>query len=143
MANEPDLIQRLLLDFNVVSDLTVDFQSLENDVEVEFGTIYTFNNSRILYATTATWNSKPTLVSERGYMYVYSDWKQNEQQQNIAGFKFGDGLAYVIDLPFVDDQLWTHINNNVIHVTQQEREFWNNKVSIRDVQNENLIFTTQ
>lgn len=141
MANEPDLIQRLSVDFTVISDLTVDFQSLSNDVEAQFGTVYTFSNSRILYATTATWNSKPTLMSERGYMYVYSDWKQNDQQQNIAGFKFGDGLAYLIDLPFVDDPLWTHIANDVIHITQSEREFWNNKVSIQAVQDGNLIFT--
>lgn len=41
------------------------------------------------------------------------------------------------------DELLTHIQNNNIHVTSQEKEFWNNKLNVTDFQevtNETLIF---
>lgn len=56
-------------------------------------------DSKVLYDTTENWNSKPSLVGKRGYIYIYSDW-QLVGDQYIAGFKVGDGNAYLIDLPF-------------------------------------------
>lgn len=98
----------------------------------------------VLYNTTATWNSQPQLVSAQGFIYVYTDYKKNDQQQDIAGLKFGDGSAYLIDLPFIDEILYEHLNDNIKHITQQEREFWNNKVRCyADPNNpDKLIFTT-
>jgi len=98
----------------------------------------------VLYNTTATWNSQPSLVSAQGFIYVYTDYKKNDQNQDIAGLKFGDGSAYLIDLPFIDEVLYEHLNDNIKHITQQEREFWNNKVRCyQDPNNpDNLIFTT-
>ena len=63
----------------------------------------------------------------------------------IPGIKIGDGLAYLIDLPFTDSELIDHINNTTIHVTAEEKNFWNNKnrVFISPQDEENLIFTTQ
>lgn len=176
MADEPDIIQKLSVDFNVVNDISVDFTSSPQPVsagfvsdapvnaefnsgeavnaefasnvqplDAQFGTIYVVSgDSHVLYATTATWNSQPSLISDRGYIYIYSDYKQNEQGQNIAGMKVGDGNAYLIDMPFTDEVLYEHLADTVHHITQQEREFWNNKVRcyMSDVQDDILVFTT-
>jgi hypothetical protein len=44
----------------------------------------------------------------------------------------------VQDLPFVDENLramlLAHINNNNIHVTTQEKEFWSNKINLDDAE---------
>lgn len=159
------------------------------------------DNCKVLYGTSAYWNSQPTLMSKRGYIYIYSDWKEIDDQY-IAGFKAGDGTSFLIDLPFdndcskifyktrnewnadptlktksgyiyiysdayrindnvypsfkigdgnsflidmpfFDEKMLEHINNHVIHITQEEREFWNNKVRsyISESDAENIIFT--
>lgn len=145
MANEPDIVQKLSVDFRVVNDLSVDFSNTDQQIQADFGSVYVVGGDcRVLYATTATWNSQPQLVSDRGYIYLYADYKQNSQGQNIAGMKVGDGRSYLIDMPFTDSLLYDHANNTVIHLTQEEREFWNNKVRCYiDPNNEqNIIFTT-
>lgn len=141
--NEPDLIQRLSADFNVVGNLEVGFDNVTG-IDAQFGSVYVVEaNNRVLYASTATWNSQPTLIGERGYIYIYSDWKQDGQGRNIAGFKIGDGNAYLIDAPFTDEATWEHIEDRVIHITQEEREKWNNKVTcyLSEVQDDTLIFS--
>lgn len=177
MANEPDIIQKLSVDFNVVTGIDVDFNSVPQPVQVqtnanaqvnaefnsnapisarfnsnvlpleaEFGTVYVVSGDcKVLYASTATWNSQPQLISARGYLYIYSDHKQDEHGQNIAGMKVGDGSAYLIDMPFTDDLLYSHIENGEIHITPEERAFWNNKVRcyVDPLNEENLIFSTQ
>ena len=54
----------------------------------------------------------------------------------VPGVKIGDGQTYVQDLPFVDAELretiMNHINNQDIHVTLQEKLFWNNKLNVDD-----------
>ena len=146
MANEPDIIQRLSVDFNVVNDISIDFNASPQPIEAQFGTVYVVGGDcRVLYATTATWNSQPQLVSARGYVYIYSDYKQNDQNQNIPGLKIGDGNAYLIDMPFSDELLYDHIIDRTVHITQEERESWNNKVRcfMSEVQDDILIFTTE
>lgn len=177
MADEPDIIQKLSVDFNVVNDISIDFTSQPQPVQVQmtgtqeidanldsnadinaqfisnvqpieaqFGTVYVVGGDcHVLYATTETWNSQPQLISDRGYIYIYCDYRQNSQGQNIASAKIGDGNAYLIDLPFVDQLVYEHISDNIRHITQDEREFWNNKVRcyMSEVQGDNLIFTTE
>lgn len=146
MANEPDIIQKLSVDFYVINDISIDFNA-SPQLEAQFGSVYVVGGDcRVLYATTATWNSQPQLVSDRGYLYIYSDYKQNSQGQNIAGFKVGDGNAYLIDMPFTDETMQDHIVDTVHHITQTEREFWNSKVRCyidAEIQDDNLIFTTE
>lgn len=176
MANEPDIVQKLSVDFNVVTDISVDFTaapkpvdlqassnanvdaefdsnaSVKADIDanikpidVQFGSIYVVSGDcHVLYASTATWNSQPQLVSARGYIYIYSDYRQDEHGQNVAAMKVGDGSAYLIDMPFTDDLLYAHVADNVRHITQEEREFWNNKVRcyIDPLNEHRLIFTT-
>ena len=56
----------------------------------------------IQYNTTSGWASKSTLVSRLNTIYVYTDYK-NKDNKNIPGFKVGDGVTQLINLPFSDD----------------------------------------
>lgn len=96
-----------------------------------------------VYQTTEQWNSTPSTISEAGALYIWADYKQNEQGEDIPGVKIGDGKAYIIDLPFIDDIYAQHIADEIIHVTQEDRDRWDNKVTcfISALDNENLIFT--
>lgn len=96
--------------------------------------------------TTAYWNSKRTFVGIANHLYVYSDYDQYNGHY-IPAIKVSDGSAYLIDQPFISlntSELKEHTSNYVIHITQAEREFWNNKVRCdeTEVVNGKLIFTT-
>lgn len=114
---------------------TADIQSVDTFVQVR---------------TTQEWNEDIQFVSKKGIFYIYSDYKTQEQNGEIVyvpGIKIGDGLAYVTDLPFVNSsiqqQLNTHILDSNVHVTIQEKQFWDSKVTCyTDSQdNENLVFS--
>lgn len=128
-------------DYRIDQSLDVSFGG-DLPLEASFGTVYTVDRGecKVLYASTATWNSKPKTLSKAGFIYIYSDYRDGK-----PAIKIGDGKAYLIDLPFIDDDFVEHINNNVIHITQEERDNWNNKVRCYiDPNNENrLIFTTK
>lgn len=105
----------------------------------------------IKFGTTAYWNSRRDFIPENGEPIIYSDYAHETidgQEVDIPNIKIGDGLAYLIDLPFIEDDLRKivdeHISDDIIHITEQERLFWNNKVRVdpNDLSNENLILTT-
>ena len=111
------------------------------------------NLRSIFYKTTAEWNSNPLTISEEGAIYIYSDYKNNNDI-NIPGIKIGDGLAYIIDLPFIADAsaeaitnitsiLNDHITSTEAHITSTDRDFWNNKVtaSLSEATPEELILS--
>jgi hypothetical protein len=106
------------------------------------------NDNQIQVNTTAYWNSKLGYIPEAGTIIIYSDYKQKDGK-NVPGIKIGSGNGYVQDLAFIDngvsEDLLNHISNTIVHVTQQERAKWNNKVNIddrvSDVRNETVIFT--
>lgn len=98
---------------------------------------------RIRVDTTTGWESLPGYISEKGVVYVYTDHMVNEKGEDVPGFKVGDGLAYLSDLPFADDPFVAHINDRDIHVTLAEKQFWNNKVrAYLEDNTENIVFTT-
>lgn len=103
------------------------------------------NTSKIFYATTAEWREQTTLVSIEGAIYVWSDYRKDENNKDVPGIKIGDGLAYVLDLPFLDETFLEHIQDTTIHVTSTEKEFWNNKVRcyLSNIDGEALVFTTE
>lgn len=145
MANEPDLIQKLSVDFNIIGDISVDFSASPVPIDAEFGNVYVVGGDcKVLYASTATWNSQPQLISARGYIYIYSDYRQNDQEQNVAAIKVGDGTSYLIDMPFTDELLYSHVADNSIHVTSSDKDNWNNKVRcyVDPLNEHRLIFTT-
>ena len=103
----------------------------------------------IRYGKTADWNSDLSFIPKKGQIIVYSDRGKvmnGENEVDVPGFKVGDGLAYLVDLPFVgDDQTQTimgllrvHTDNTDIHVTLAEKEFWNNKLNYV-LSDENLV----
>lgn len=97
--------------------------------------------------TVEGWKSKIHYVAEQNTMYIYIDYKKNEDQDfYIPGIKLGDGKTYLIDLPFlnninsdIDKQILQHVKNKDIHITSQQRLFWNNKLNLK-MDNENLVF---
>lgn len=101
-------------------------------------------SDNVFARTTVEWNEEPSLIGQNGAIYIYTDYYNDGQGHSVPAFKVGDGLAYLIDMPFVDVNIQNHMNNEDIHVTALEKEFWNNKVRTdqTDIRNENLIFTT-
>ena len=109
------------------------------------------NRSQIHYDTTANWNSQIDLVGEEGHIYVYSDYTTKEIEEggeiktvNIPAIKIGDGLAYLIDTPFIatgeSQDFIDHINNLSIHVMPTDRTNWDEKVSA-DVDGDMLVLS--
>ena len=93
--------------------------------------------------TCANWAAALGMIPLQGEIIVYTDYKTMEKEIDgeirtvyIPGIKIGDGMAYVQDLPFIDedlrDKIMMHIDNPNIHVTLQEKIFWNNKLNVDD-----------
>lgn len=93
--------------------------------------------------TTASWNAARGFIPLDGELIIYTDYQTMikkidgvDTEVYVAGVKIGDGRAYVQDLPFVDEELrsriMAHINNPNVHVSTQERIFWNNKLNVDD-----------
>jgi len=106
-------------------------------------------NTRIQlkHDTTANWNKTNGFIPKAGEVIIYDDYEVKtytveeygetvEKTALIPNIKIGTGNAYVQDLAFVDEKtrqiLLEHINNQDIHVTLQEKQFWNNKINIDD-----------
>lgn len=104
------------------------------------------------YGDTSYWNSREGYVPEKGSIIVYEDYKTIEKDGKtitIPGIKIASGDAYVQDLPFIgecfiEDEFYDHIKNKDVHTTLEEKEKWNNKVSIDEsrLNQELLIFKT-
>lgn len=108
--------------------------------------------TKVKIDTSENLNSDLTFVPEMGEIVVYSDYAEktvNGTTTAIPNIKIGDGLAYCVDLPFVNDDIrdaiMSHINDQNRHITQQERDFWNDKVTVDEsgtylINNECLVF---
>lgn len=97
------------------------------------------------FDTEANWNAQKQLIGKRGHTYVYTDHATIDGVK-IPGIKIGDGTSYLIDMVFVDGNsqaLADHVNDTSVHVTPEEKAFWNNKersfISANDP--ENLVLT--
>lgn len=110
--------------------------------------------ARIRRDTTENWNANPGFIPEAGEIVVYVDrFTGTDDQGNTTlypGLKIGDGNAYLIDLPFVHEYemenlsslLNRHIGNESIHTSDDERIYWNQKVSCYLGDSETLVFYT-
>lgn len=106
--------------------------------------------SSILYNTKAGWDSQPTLRTQANIIYIYTDAFKVDGK-DVAGIKVGDGNAYLIDKAFLTDylanelaelitQFQAHLDDNVRHITADERTKWNNKLNYdNDVSDETLV----
>ena len=86
----------------------------------------------IVAKTKAEWAVSTSIKSNLGWIYIYIDYRQ-EEDHNIPAIKIGDGNAFVVDLPFFDTG-----------VTESDRQRWDNKVAatLSDSDDENLILYT-
>ncbi len=98
--------------------------------------------SAVKMKTTEQWMSTPSYIPPRGEIDVYTDYETVTDEHGdpvlIPAIKIGDGKTYGVDLPFVGDDirisLLNHINNNDVHITALDRDFWNNKLNVDDMQ---------
>ena len=133
-----------------------DYNSLRNKPQINSVTLQ--NNislsqlglRSILYGTTESWNLQSTLIGEEGTIYVYSDYRTiiiDGVEKTIPGIKIGDGMAYLIDTPFItqvtQEALFQHISNSEMHTNLAEKNFWSQKVTsfIDNQDPENLILS--
>lgn len=83
--------------------------------------------------TELNWNLKPNFVPLNGEVIIYDDHERDSDNKPVPGFKVGNGVTPIADLAFVDAirkaELLAHISNTDIHVTSQEKQFWNNKLN--------------
>lgn len=121
----------------------------ETPIKTRFQSFQRINSGAVVLSdTTENWNKKASLISELNTVYVYVDHQTKTDEEGkevwIPGIKIGDGKAYLIDLPFSDELMIAHINDLGIHVTPEEKKFWNNKVRtyMDTVEGEQLVFTT-
>ena len=99
--------------------------------------------------TTENWDNARGFIPKSGEVIIYEDYETKTytveeygetvtKTVQIPNIKIGTGNAYVQDLAFVDqktrDILMEHINNYDVHVTLQEKLFWNNKINVDDAQ---------
>ena len=99
--------------------------------------------------TTENWNNARGFIPLPGEVIVYTDYETKTytveeygetvtKTVEIPNIKVGTGNAYVQDLGFVDEKtrdiLMAHIQDHDIHVTLQEKVFWNNKINVDDAE---------
>lgn len=98
--------------------------------------------SNVIQKTTAEWDSTPDLVSDDGTIYVYTEHHVLENKP-IPGVKIGDGVTKVMDLPFIEEWYQHHVDDKIIHVTQADRDRWDNhlQVYVDPVETDLLVFS--
>ncbi len=98
----------------------------------------------VLVDTTANWNADTSIIAQKDYVYIYSDKYTNDNGDPVPAFKVGDGTSYLVDMPFNEDLFVSHAADTTLHITSEEREFWNNKVRayIDALDTETLVLTT-
>lgn len=131
----------VLLTYDTPTDLETKMSEVDDNLDRIWQQIEGYRQE-VRADLSANWDSNPDLIAEQGIVYVYAD-KFTGESGYIPGIKIGDGTSYLIDMPFVADdireQLMNHINNMQLHVSYSDRQSWNNKVSVR-VLADNLVF---
>ena len=109
----------------------LDLQGLQRFYNIISGRIN--QKLTVVAKTKAEWQNSGNVTSQPGVLYVTTDYKtvtKDGATYEIPAFKLGDGNAYIVDMPYatVDEETFlNHVNDRVVHITQVEREFWNNK----------------
>ena len=138
---------------------TIDLERVDHGVQITVSDItgvksemvYDGEKGQAAYTdTTENWNAKRSYIPDRGDIVIYTDYGHMDDGYgnviDVPGIKIGDGNAYLIDLPFVGadvryqilTELRAHSGNTLIHVTPEDRAFWNNKLNCT-VNDGNLI----
>ena len=101
--------------------------------------------NNLKFGTKAEWDAQSFLIAEKDVIYIYTDARTDAFGSHYPDYKIGNGIGYLYDLPFANNPIYEHMNNTTVHITQEEREFWNNKVRTDLTQQSDglLIFTTE
>ena len=111
--------------FSSTTPIAIKFDS-ETQFTARFDTGSGSGSKVVVYGTTEYWNSHPELIGKKGVIYIYSDWYVDPEYGMVAGFKVGDGETPLIELS-ATDQMWAdHVNDAIKHVTQADKDNWNN-----------------
>ena len=85
------------------------------------------DTATIIIKSAQAWPEYDHAISNLGTIYIYT--YENESPK----VRIGDGGAYICDLPFTTDtisnKIDNHINNETIHISQEQRQFLNDKVT--------------
>lgn len=121
--------------FSSQEPLKASFES-SNPLNAMFGSVLSIDTSRVLVNSTQGWNSDPSIIALKGVVYVYADYRDKGDGRYAPAFKVGDGLAYLIDLPF-------NYGADGMEISAEQIAFWNNKVRafLSEDDPENLILT--
>ena len=92
-----------------------------------------------IFCTTASFEDVKTTVPPIGQLFILTDLRSIEITNSdsskstitSAGIKVGDGEKTIEQLPFIDWFYWDHINDKNIHVTSEQKKFWNNKITCK------------
>lgn len=136
---DKDVKDRLYRDYNLLHNKpSIEGIELKGDKSLE-----DLGIERFRFGTVEYWNSDPTVVSQAGTIYVYTNYYDVDGQP-VPNFKVGDGTTYLIDMPFISAAMDDHIKDQIRHITAEERQKWNNKVSVQISPSdaENLMFIT-
>ena len=105
--------------------------------------------TEVLYGSTLEWAQDKARIAQKGVIYVYSDYARTTDpgtgvEVPVPGFKVGDGTSYLIDMPFaqgdINEEIRSHITNQKIHVSDEDRKRWDSSKIIIETENENLMF---
>lgn len=112
---------------SIIADLTPLRANISGEVPTRVAT------TKVLMNSTAYWDSVGDTVPSAATIIVYSDYMVTEiggEQVVVPGVKIADGVRDIASLPFITDFVMAiiqnHINNTEIHITQEERDRWNN-----------------
>lgn len=111
----------------------------------------TRNVAAIKSGTKAYWETQSHVQSQKDYLYFITDYFVGKDGKTHPAIKIGDGNAYIGDLPLIVsygdgatniEEVVDHMEDKQIHITKEEREKWNEKVSCDvDEANGMLILT--
>jgi hypothetical protein len=121
---------------------TTDYEKLKNKPSINgvvlIGDKTSVDLNIVSENTESGWAGTPMYVPKNGEICLYTD---------TGKIKIGDGSVCLVDLPFIGEAavdevkelLRKHIEDQNIHVTQDEKNFWNAKLNY-DVNGEILTF---
>ena len=100
----------------------------------------------IEFGTKDYWNiERADYIPPEGMIVVYTDYQEIGGRW-IPGIKIGDGNAYLINKPFIGegvaDILRLHLEDMTRHITEAERQKWNNKLNFTtpEINSDLLVF---
>ena len=88
-----------------------------------------------IFCTTTDFEDMKTTVPSIGQLFILTDLRSITKSDGTtitsAGIKVGDGIKTIEQLPYIDWFYWDHINDKNIHVTAEQKTFWDNKITCK------------